>query len=373
MKFRISRDQFAHGLSLATGILQSKATLPVLSNVLIDATEKGEISLTMTNLDFALRLRLKAEIVKPGSTTLPVKRLQGIVRELPSVDVTMAMNNGNVTIESGSSKFRIATLPPDEFPKLPGITPTASASLDQADLSAMISLTNYAQSSDETRYILNGTHFDFAGDMLSLVATDGRRLARSMRPIGGKTKTRVIMPARAVASLARFLHSGSKVKIDFGERAIVFHIDTDKSEELGLVGSLYFSSKLVEGNYPDYRAVIPKEPAQAVELEREHFLQCLHRAALVTSEKSNSVRVCFTKGQVELKASSPDFGEAHEVISLNYTGPDLDIAFNPGFLMDPLKAITKDKVTIEVRDAASPAVIKTDDSFLCVVMPVRLS
>lgn len=162
------------------------------------------------------------------------------------------------------------------------------------------------------------------------------------------------------------------MQISFNDRRAAFQIATDKDAS-GLVDNIYLYSKVVEGNYPNYQQVIPKETHQRIKLERELLLQCVHRAALVCSEKANSVKIRLTSNLLEITAQSPDFGEAHESMAISYSGPDLQVAFNPAFVMDPLKALSKDEVFFEVKDEVSPGVFKTLDNFVCVIMPVRLS
>ena len=170
----------------------------------------------------------------------------------------------------------------------------------------------------------------------------------------------------------RLLDKGEKLKINFNDRRAAFQIGTDKDGS-GLIDSIYLYSKVVEGNYPNYQQVIPKETHQRIKLERELFLQCVHRAALVCSEKANSVKIKISSNLLEITAQSPDFGEAHESMAIGYSGPDLQVAFNPQFVMDPLRALNKDEVFFEVKDEVSPGVFKTLESFICVIMPVRLS
>ena len=374
MKFKINRDHFANGLSQVLNVGGSKATMPILSNVLIEA-EKDQISLTTTNLDLGIRCRIKADVKEPGAVTLPVKRLATIVRELPSLDVTLdASPSHQVKLASGGSNFRIMGIGREEFPPLTEFGDEKAFSLEQAELAAMLKNVSYAQSSDETRYILNGVYFNFRDGKLSLVATDGRRLALMSREMAvpAESTGAIILPAKTVAELQRLLDKGEKVKINFNDRRASFQIATDKDTS-GLVDSVYLYSKVVEGNYPNYQQVIPKETHQRIKLERELFLQCVHRAALVCSEKSNSVKIKVTSNLLEITAQSPDFGEAHESMAIGYSGPDLQVAFNPGFVMDPLRALTKDEVFFELKDEVSPGVFKTLDSFICVIMPVRLS
>jgi DNA polymerase-3 subunit beta len=374
MKFKINRDHFANGLAQVLNVVGSKATMPILSNVLIEA-EKDQISLTTTNLDLGIRCRIKAEVKEPGAVTLPVKRLAGIVRELPNIDVTLdASPTHQIKLTSGGSTFRIMGIGREEFPPLPEFGEEKAFSLEQAELVTMLKSVAYAQSTDETRYILNGVYFNFKDGKLSLVATDGRRLALVAKDmeVPPESSGAIILPAKTVGEITRLLDKGEKVKINFNDRRAAFQIATDKDTS-GLVDHVYLYSKVVEGNYPNYHQVIPKETHQRIKLERELFLQCVHRAALVCSEKANSVKLKLSSNLLELTAQSPDFGEAHESMAIGYSGPDLQVAFNPSFLMDPLKALTKDEVFFEVKDEVSPGVFKTLENFVCVIMPVRLS
>jgi DNA polymerase-3 subunit beta len=175
-----------------------------------------------------------------------------------------------------------------------------------------------------------------------------------------------------VSELTRILDKGDKVKINFNDRRCSFQIATDKDGS-GLIDSVYLYSKVVEGSYPNYQQVIPKETHQRIKLERELLLQCVHRAALVCSEKSNSVKMKLTSNLLEITAQSPDFGEAHESMAIGYSGPDLQVAFNPAFVIDPLRALSKDEVFLELKDEVSPGVFKTLDNFICVIMPMRQS
>jgi len=374
MKFKINRDHFANGLAQVLNVVGSKATMPILSNVLIEA-EKDQISLTTTNLDLGIRCRIKAEVKETGAVTLPVKRLASIIREMPNLDVSVdASPNHQVKLSSGGSTFRIMGIGRDEFPPLPEFGDEKAFTLDQSELKDMMKKVDYAQSTDETRYILNGVYFNFRDGKLSLVATDGRRLAVVSKEmeIPAASAGAIILPAKTANELSRLLDKGEKVKINFNERKCTFQIATDKDSS-GLVDSVYLYSKVVEGNYPNYQQVIPKETHQRIKLERELLLQCVHRAALVCSEKSNSVRIKLSSNLLEITAQSPDFGEAHESMAIGYSGPDLQVAFNPAFILDPLRALPKDEVFLELKDDVSPGVFKTLDSFLCVIMPVRLS
>lgn len=374
MKFKINRDHFSNGLTQVLNVVGSKATMPILSNVLIEA-DKDSISLTTTNLDLGIRCKIKADVSEPGTVTLPVRRLATIVKELPSLDVSVdASPSHQVKVTSGGSNFRIMGIGKEEFPPLPEFSNEKSFVLEQSELIGMLKNVAYAQSTDETRYILNGVYFSFKDGKFSVVATDGRRLAlmsKEMETPEG-TAGNITVPAKTVSELLRMLDKGEKVKVSFNERRASFQINVEKDTS-GLLDSIYLYSKVVEGNYPNYNQVIPKETHQRIKLERELFHQCVHRAALVCSDKSNSVKIKLSTNQLEVMAQSPDFGEAHEHMAIAYSGPELQVAFNPNFILDPLKALTKDEVFFELKDEVSPGVFKTLESFICVIMPVRMS
>lgn len=375
MKFKVNRDHFSNGLAQVLNVVGTRPTMPVLSNVLIEA-EDDHLDLTTTNLDLGIRCRIKATIQQSGSVTLPVRRLASIVRELPSLDVQVESSpNHQVKLTSGGSNFRIMGIPKDDFPPLPEFADEHTFTFEQSVLNQMVSSVSYAQSQDESRHFLNGVFFDFSDGKLSLVATDGRRLALVHREMdfGGNEGGSLILPAKTVSELQRLLTKDEKfsISIAFNDRRVAFHIEV-ADEASGLIDKVQLISKVVEGNYPNYQQVIPKEVHQRVKVERELFLQCIHRAALVTSDKSNSVKIKLSNNLLEITAASPDFGEAHESLAVDYSGPDLQVAFNPAFVMDPLRALSKDQVVFELKDEVSPGVFKTDGNFLCVIMPVRV-
>ncbi|MGJ8652769.1 MAG: DNA polymerase III subunit beta [Opitutaceae bacterium] len=375
MKFKINKDHFSNGLQQVLNVVATRSTMPILSNVLIEA-EDGHISLTTTNLDLGIRCRIKADVSDTGSLTLPVRKLATIVRELPQSDVFIETSDKNqAKITSGGSLFKIMGISSEEFPPLPTFENRKVFELSQEQIVGMLKSVSYAQSNDENRYILNGVYFNFADEKLTLVATDGRRLGLTAleTEISDDNAGSLILPAKTVAELERLMGKGEKVKIAFNDRQAAFEIDIAESGDTGLVDHLYLVSKIVEGNYPNYRQVIPKETEHRVKIERELMLECVHRAALVTSDKSNSVKLKMTKNLLEISGSSSEYGESHESMAIAYEGPEVQVAFNPQFLMEPLKALSKDEVFFEFKDELSPGLFKTLDNFICVIMPLRLN
>ena len=374
MKFKINRDHFSSGLQQVLNVVSPRATMPILGNVLIEA-ENDRISLTTTNLDLGIRCTIQAQVSESGAVTLPVRRLATIVKELPNLDVSVETEeNYQTKVTSGGSNFKIMGIGKEEFPALPTFSRDRTFVIGQSQLSGMLRSVAYAQSSDEARYILNGVYFNFDEGKLSLVATDGRRLALISKELEfpPEQSGHIIIPGKTGSELLRLLDVGKDVRISFNDRQVAFDVETGENAG-GLVGSVNLISKIVEGNYPNYQQVIPKETHQRIKLERELFLQCVHRAALVSSDKSNTVRLKVSPNLLEITASSPDFGEAHESMAIAYEGPEIEVAFNPYFLMDPLKAHTKDEIFFELKDELSPGVFKSLDSFVCVIMPLRLN
>jgi DNA polymerase-3 subunit beta len=375
MKFKINQDHFSNGLQQVLNVVASRSTMPILSNVLIEA-EEGHISLTTTNLDLGIRCRIKAEVTDTGSITLPVRKLATIVKELPVNDVFLETSEKNqAKITSGGSLFKIMGINSEEFPPLPSFENRKVFELSQDEIVNMLKSVSYAQSTDENRYILNGVYFKFADEKLTLVATDGRRLGLTGLDleVSEENTGSLILPAKTVAELERLMGKGEKVNIAFNDRQAAFEIGLDEAGDSGLVDHLYLVSKIVEGNYPNYRQVIPKETEHRVKIERELMLECVHRAALVTSDKSNSVKIKVSKNLLEISGQSSEYGESHESMAIAYDGPEVQVAFNPQFLMEPLKALNKDEVFFEFKDELSPGLFKTLDNFICVIMPLRLN
>jgi DNA polymerase-3 subunit beta len=375
MKFKIDKDHFANGLTVVNNIVGNRAAMPILNNVLIEA-EGETVAFTATNLDTTIRVRVKATVNTGGSITLPAKKLLAIVSAFPEKEVTVEIVGQNsVKITSGSSVFKLMGIATDSFPRLATFSSKSNFALLQKDLAGLISKVDYAQSSDENRFMLNGVYFNFEEGKLSLVATDGRRLAIVGAGISETGQTgSLILPAKAVKELrSRLSENSGEVKISFDERLVLFVIEvTEERSKSGFVENIQILSKMVEGVYPNYRQVVPKETAYRIEIERASFADSVRRAELVTGDKNSWVKLKIGNNQVEVTASSAELGEADEKIEVKYEGPEVNIAFNPRYLLDPLDALKNDVVAFEFKDEMSPGVLKTNEDFLCVVMPQRV-
>jgi DNA polymerase-3 subunit beta len=364
MKFTITKEDFLEGLQQVQHVVSSRTTLPILSNVLLEA-EGNSLRLTTTDLDVGVTGSVKAKVKQSGSTTLPARRLAGIVRELPVNEVSVEVDSKNTaSIRSGPSFFKILGLAKDEFPPLATFEDANEYKISQRVLKDGLRMTSYAISTDETRYVLNGIFCSFKGGALTLVATDGRRLAMVENDIEfpESRETEVIVPTKAVNELQRLLTDKGEVKISISESQVAFELNDN-----------LLVSKLIEGNYPNYRQVIPEETKERITLERETFLSTVNRISLLANEKSNSVKCVFGENKIEVTANSPEVGEASETMDVAYKGPQFSIAFNPDFLMAPLRNLDTDEVYLDLIDEMSPGVLKTEGSFLYVLMPMRVS
>jgi DNA polymerase III subunit beta len=364
MKFSVSKDKLLEGLSTVQNVVSTRTTLPILSNVLLQAGE-GEIRLTTTDLDVGVRGSVEAEVERTGATTLPARRLFAIVRELPATEIYFDIDTKNLaSIRSGSSYFKILGLPEEEFPPLARFDEAKIFSINQKQLKDGLKKTAYAISTDETRYVLNGILFSFKDNKLTLVATDGRRLALVDLELEfpRSQEIDIVVPTKAVTELQRLLREDGEIKLSVGENQIAFELNRT-----------LLVSKLIEGNYPNYRQVIPAEAKERITLERETFFSAVRRVSLLASEKSNSVKLIFSKSNIDIVANTPDVGEAKESLPVMYKGRDFSIAFNPEFLMAPLRNLPNDEIYLDLIDEMSPGVIKIAEPFLYVLMPMRLS
>ena len=364
MKFSVTKEKLLECLQQVQNVVSTRTTLPILSNVLLQ-TNGSEVRLTTTDLDVGVRGSFEAQIEKEGATTLPARRLFTIIRELPSSEIQFDVDGKNAaSIRSGQSFFKILGLPEEEFPPLPKFDDSKVVTIRQKDLRDGLRKTSYAISTDETRYVLNGVLFSFKDNKLTLVATDGRRLAMLDIDLEfpRSHEADIIVPTKAVTELQRLLTDDGDVRVSVGGSQIAFDLNNS-----------LLVSKLIEGNYPNYRQVIPGEMKERVTLERETFLNSLRRVSLLASDKSNSVKLNFSKNNIDITANTPEVGEAKESLPVAYKGREFSIAFNPEFLMAPLRNLAEDEIFLDLIDEMSPGVIKIQSPFLYVLMPMRIS
>ncbi len=369
MKLAIAKDQLIAGLQAVQNVVGTRTTLPILSNVLLKA-EGDSLKCTATDLDVTVSCSVAAKVGKDGGTTIPVKRLFSIVRELQAPEIELDTNDKSVSsLKAGASFYKINGISGDEFPPMPEFGEASAVTLPQEKVKAMLKKTSIAISMDESRYVLNGVFMSFKSDKVTMVATDGRRLAMDEQELngdGGATGD-IIVPTKAVTELNRLLQNSGDVEIRFSENQVSFNLRGEDQQEILLI------SKLVEGNYPNYKQVIPSETKQRVTLVRDELLQALRRAEVMTNDKSNSVKLTFGSNNLAITANTPEVGEGRESIAINYGGDEVSVAFNPGYMMDPLKVLDCEEIYMELNDELSPGLIRGKDHFLYVLMPMRMS
>ncbi len=364
MKVQCSKESFLNGIQQVQNIVAAKTTLPILSNVLIEA-EKDALILTTTDLEIGIRCRFPAKVAQEGTTTVPAKRLTNIVRELPDKAIHWETLESNVSaIRCGSSFFKIMGIAREEFPKLPQFGEKVSFKIDQKVLAELIAKTSYAICHDETRYVLSGLYMAVSQGKIVVVATDGKRLAYMEKSVEVPPDMafEIVVPSKAVTEIARLLKDEGKLTVSVSKNMISFEL-----EDSLLV------SRLIDGKFPSYRQVIPEKTAERVMLNREELLQSVKRVAQLTSERSNSIKLSFTKGKLIISANSPEIGEAREEVATSYEGKEIQIAFNPLYLTDVLKSLEDQNIFFEMTDSTAPGLVKTDYDFIYVIMPMRLS
>ena len=369
MNLTIAKDQILNGLQAVQNVVSTRTTLPILSNVLMRA-EGNRLEFTATDLDVTIACGVEAQVKKGGASTLPVKKLFGIARELGGSEIDLEVDEKNVcSVRCGPSFYKIHGLSADEFPPLSKFKEDKKVVLPQQTIKSMLRKTSFAMSTDESRYVLNGIFLSLKDNKLTMVATDGRRLAlvEEEVEVAEKSQGEFIIPAKAVNELTRLLQDKGDVEIKFGENQAAFTLKDEKGF------TILVATKLIEGNYPNYRQVIPGEAKERISLVREEFLHALKRAEIMTSDKANSVKLTFGKNNLAITANSPEVGEARESLAVNYKGKEFAVAFNPKYMIDPLNALSDDEIFLELIDELSPGVVKIKAPFLYVVMPMRLS
>jgi len=363
MKLRFNRDDALAALQPIQGILGAKSMLPVLANVLIEVQE-GSCRAVGSDLELWISSRFPAQVEAVGTVSLPGKRLFGIIREAPDEEILLEGEEGSSRLTSGRANFKMLAVPPSEFPASPRLGDTEQLDVPQAEFRRLLRQTSYAISQDQSRYILNGLYLSFREGVLTAAATDGKRLATAetelKMPSGFDRE--IVITVKTVNELQRVLGEEGDVSVRVGEKQVSF-----ETEDILLV------SRLIDGRYPDFRQVIPSETREKITLPREEFSRVIRRGALLTSDKSNSVRFSFAPGQLTVTSVTPEVGESREEMTLEYQGEGMEIAFNPGYLLEVLRALeNREEVTLELIDENSPGVFR-DDRFFCLVMPMKLS
>ena len=364
MKIKIVRSKFLEALKKVQNIAAAKGSLQILQNVLLEAKDR-QLFLTATDLDLSIRSVVDCEVADEGSTTLPAKLLFNTVAKVAegAIDVDVGPDD-RALISAGTAVFKLAGMPVSDFPALPVDSEAFAYTLPQMTLREMLRKTAFAASQDDTRKTLKGVLASFRDGKLTMVATDGRRLALIEHELEfpASEERDLVLPTKVVTELQRALSTEGDVSITVEKSQVSFNL-----------GDTRLYSKLLDEVYPNYRQVIPTSCNQRVVVERKPLLDALDRVSVMMIDDSNSTRLTFDANELTVTSAASDVGEARDLVPIKYDGPRIDIVFNPGFVMDPLKAIDEDEVIIELNDGTKPAMIKCSVPFLYVMMPLRVS
>ncbi len=374
MELVVRKTDLLRELQLFQGIVERKNTIPILANVLIEA-DGDKVRLLATDLEVGLRSTCAASVTKSGSLTLPAKKLYEIIKALPDTDIRIEEDKNGVKVAADRFDSRMQTLPREDFPTLPDGTGVYNAALPRDVLKHMVSKTQFAITGEDTRYFLNGALFILRSDSMSLVSTDGHRLALITVPRAATTNSkdkpadevRVILPRKTLMELGRLLGEGGEGDIQFerGENHLFFEVS----------GRLLIS-RMIDGQFPAFERVIPKGNDKRIDFDRDRLTSAVKRVALLSNERSRAVKFQIDKGKVEIASSSPEFGEAKEVLMVDYTGVPVTICFNAQYVLDFLSVVETDSVGLEFKDEMSQAVMKPIGAegydYTYVIMPMRV-
>jgi DNA polymerase III subunit beta len=371
MELVVRKTDLLRELQLFQGIVERKNTIPILANVLIEA-DGNEVKLLATDLEVGLRSRCAASVTKSGSLTIPAKKLYEIVKALPDTDVRIEENKQGVKVAADRFDSRMQTLPREDFPSLPDGTGNFSATLPRDVMKQMVAKTQFAITGEDTRYFLNGALFIQGPDSMSLVSTDGHRLAlitvkrEKTKGAGKAEEERVILPRKTLLEMGKLLSEGEgDIRYERGENHLFFDI-----------GGRLLISRMIDGQFPAFERVIPKSNDKRVEFDRDRLTSAVKRVALLSNERSRAVKFQIDKGKVEIASSSPEFGEAKEVIVVDYESTPVTICFNAQYVLDFLSVCETDSVGLEFKDEMSQAVMKPVGAegyeYTYVIMPMRV-
>jgi DNA polymerase-3 subunit beta len=368
MKFTISREKLQEGLQAVTAAVPAKTTLPVLANLLVETTDRG-IRFSATDLDIAVSTEVSADVETPGAITIPAKKLSEIARELPPSPVKIAASGEQrVTIECGRSKFKLLGLPRDEFPTFPQVRFNDSWRVKSGELQKLISHTAFAVSTEESRPILNGVLWELREERMRMVATNGHRLAKMELPVEASSAPPgdLIVPPKALEQIRRLFPAEEELEIARGENHLGFRSPFT---------SVY--TRLVEGPYPNYEQVIPKDNDRYAIADKASLTQALKRMSVIASDQTHRIKMSFNTGMLKFSVTTPDLGEASDELPVNYTGDQLDIGFNATYLLEILRFMPTEQVRLTFKAPERAATIEPegwDDAakYLCLVMPLRL-
>ena len=365
MKFTAAREALLKPLQAVIGVVERRQTMPILSNVLIIAKE-GQLSVTATDLEVELVAETEVDSASDGEITVSGRKLLDICRALPEgTDVNVSLSGEKLAVRAGRSKFNLVTLPAAEFPVVEDIKASQTITVSQKSLGRLIEKTHFSMAQQDVRYYLNGMLLEAGGKHLRAVATDGHRLALCQADLEGDDleEQQVIVPRKGVLELQRLMSGDGDLNIELGSNHIRIQLD-----------GIRFTSKLIDGRFPEYDRVIPKESSNELKADRTEFKSALQRTAILSNEKYRGIRLVIRDSGVVLQAHNPEQEEAEEELAVEYAGEDIEIGFNVNYLLDALGAVEGDDVTLSVQDSNSSCLIRQpgNDDCTFVVMPMRL-
>ncbi len=366
MKFEITKEELLRPLQQVSGVVERRQTLPILSNVLVVA-EARSLAFTATDLEVELHASLEHDVETPGIATLPARKLMDICRNLPDgAKLTLTVDGERGTLKSGRSRFTLATLPAEDFPKVEEVPSTQSVALPQKTLRQLIDATHFAMAQQDVRYYLNGLMLELAGSRLRAVATDGHRLSLADidAELNVEEPVQVIVPRKGISELLRLLEESEEpAQIELGTNHV----------RVSLPGFV-FTSKLIDGRFPDYERVIPADSGHPISADCGVLRQALLRTSILSNEKYRGIRFQLETNNLRILAHNPEQEEAEEEIEVVYDGAPLEIGFNANYIIDALSAIRTEQVTMNITDSSSSCLLTPDGEGGCryVVMPMRL-
>jgi len=369
MHFVIGKNDFLKTLQRIQGIVEKRNTMPILSNVLIEAKGKN-VNILATDLEVFIKDAVGANVSEEGSVTVGARKLFEIVKELPDENIDVAAGKENkVTIKGGKARFNIMGLSAKDFPVFPAVDESKLGAVENETLKDMINKTAFAVSTDETRYNINGFLLEKDESRIKMVTTDGHRLAfvekKDSIGIQAGDKNSVLLPRKGVMEIKRLLdeNADGKFLLGISQKSAVMKKD-----------STVINVRLLEGEFPDYKKVIPKDNDKTVEADREGLLSSLKRVSILSTDKIKGVKFRFGKGKLTLTSSSPDIGDATEELDVTYSGEEIEMAFNARYLIDMLEVLEDEKVGIELKDSLSPGIVRPTGSkdYTYIIMPMRL-
>ncbi len=364
MKFSAARETLLKPLQAVIGVVERRQTMPILSNVLLIARD-GQLSVTATDLEVELVAHADVDTETGGEITVSGRKLLDICRALPDgTTVNVSLSGEKLAVKGGRSRFNLATLPAAEFPVIEDIKAGQSVHVSQAALGQLIEKTHFSMAQQDVRYYLNGMLLETGNGYLRAVATDGHRLALCQTGLdGGVDEQQVIVPRKGVLELQRLMTGEGDLDIQLGANHVRIQLD-----------GIRFTSKLIDGRFPEYERVIPKESANEMTADRGAFRGALQRTAILSNEKYRGIRLIIRDSGVVLQAHNPEQEEAEEELEVEYAGEDIEIGFNVNYLLDAIGAVDGDEVTLSVQDSNSSCLIRQPGNSDCtfVVMPMRL-